>query len=158
MGLIAICGVSFALLTTPFILVGAGVLIVVPGFVLERVRGGTGILGGSISGCLIPMVLLSIWAAIEYLTGIRTLRDTLDFFPALYLVFVVCLTWSSFSSCLLYVIDRRLQGRKRSDWLSMAATDPGIQFLPDEERSGGVPEARTRPVPRVRISKGASEQ
>jgi hypothetical protein len=158
MGLVAICGVSFALLTTPFILFGAGVLIVVPGFVLERVRGGTGILGGSISGCLIPMVLLSMWAAIEYLTGIRTLRETLDFFPALYLIFVVCLTWSSFLSSLLYVIDRRLQGRKRSDWLVMAATDPGIRFLPHEERSGGVSEAMVRPVPRARTSKGASER
>ena len=67
MGLVALCAVGFALPTIWLAFLGAGpLLVVVPGFVIERARGGTGIIGGIVSGCLIPMGLASLWAAVEY--------------------------------------------------------------------------------------------
>jgi hypothetical protein len=157
MALVALCAVGFALLTTSVAPLGAGVLVVAPGFVLDRARGGNGILGGTVSGCLIPMALTSIWAALEYLTGYRTLGQSLDFFPALYLLFVVCLTWSSFASCLLYLLDRRLQGPQRSNRLA-TTDDPGIRFLPDDDRPGRVSQASPGLAGLTRASNGASDR
>src|SRR5262249_45672294 len=114
MGLVALCALGFALRTTPVAPLGAGVLVVVPGFFVERVRGGTGIIGGTMSGCLIPMGIASIWAALEYALGIRSIGQTLDVFPALYLLFVLRLVWSGFASTILYVLVRRLQAHPRS--------------------------------------------
>jgi hypothetical protein len=158
MALVALCAVSFALLTTSAAPLGVGVLIVVPGFVLDRVRGGTGLVGGMVSGCVIPMALMSIWAGIEYLTGFQTLSETLDFLPALYLLFVICLVWSSSTSGLLYLIDGRLQGRQRADHLGTKPDDTGIRFLPDDDRPGGVSFATPKPVAPARASKGASDR
>jgi hypothetical protein len=133
MGLVALCAVGFALLTTPVAPLGAGVLVVVPGFVLERIRGGTGIIGGTASGCFIPTGIASLWAAVEYVFGIRTIRETLNFLPALYLLLVVCLVWSSLLSTALYVADRRLQGTSRTNRLAMRYLGQDIRFLPDDD-------------------------
>ena len=46
-----------------------------------------------------------LWAAIEYVFGGLPIGETLDFLPALYLLFVVCLVWSSLASCVLYLVD-----------------------------------------------------
>jgi hypothetical protein len=134
MGLVALCAVGFALLTTPVAPLGAGVLVVVPGFVLERIKGGTGIIGGTASGCFIPMGIASLWAAVEYASGVRTIRETFDFLPALYLLFVICLVWSSLLSTALYAADRRLQGTSRTKRLAVRDLGQGIQFLPDDDR------------------------
>jgi hypothetical protein len=158
MALVALCAVAFALLTTCAAPLGLGVLVVVPGFVLDRMLGGTGLIGGIVSGCLIPMILMSIWAGIEYLTGFRTLRQTLAFLPALYLLFVICLVWSSFASGLLNLIDRRLQGRQRASRLGARPDDTRIRFLPDDDRPGGVPLATPKPVAPAPDSKGASDR
>jgi uncharacterized PurR-regulated membrane protein YhhQ (DUF165 family) len=52
-GLIAICAVVFALLRTPFGFVIVPFGFVVPGFLIERARGGDGVMGGAISASLI---------------------------------------------------------------------------------------------------------
>jgi hypothetical protein len=147
MGLVALCALGFALLTTPCSLLGAGVLVVVPGFALEQVRGGTGIIGGIVSGCLIPMVAAIAWAGIEFLIGGTTIGETLNFLPALYLLFAACLVWSSLASSLLYVVHRRFQGQPR--WKRPATStgpiDAGIQFLPDDDRPGPVRLVRNAP-------------
>lgn len=49
MGLIAVCAVVFAALATPVAILVAALGIVVPGFVVDRLRGGAGIVGGMIS-------------------------------------------------------------------------------------------------------------
>ena len=140
-------------------LLGAGVLVVVPGFVLERARGGTGIIGGIVSGCLIPMGLASLWAAVEYLFGNRPIRETLDFFPALYLLFVVCLVWSSLASSVLFLVDRRLPGRPRSNRRPYGRrSTPGIRFLPDEDGPGNVPRTRYVPVNRAPAARGGPDR
>ncbi len=145
MGLVALCALGFALLTTSVAPMGAGVLAVLPGFVFERIRGGEGIIGGTISGCLIPMGLASIWAALEYFLGLRSIGETLDFFPALYMLFVLCLVWSGLASTVLYVLDRRLQGPPRAKRPVMETVDRGIRFLPDD-RPGQASEAIRRRV------------
>lgn len=51
--LIAICAVVFALLRTPFGFLVIAFGSVLPGFLIERARGGAGILGGALSACFI---------------------------------------------------------------------------------------------------------
>jgi hypothetical protein len=155
MGLVALCALGFALLTTPVAPLGAGVLVVVPGFFVERVRGGTGIIGGTMSGCLIPMGIASIWAALEYALGIRSIGQTLDFFPALYLLFVLCLVWSGFASTILYVLDRRLQAHPRSKRPVMESVDQGIRFLPDDQPSPASETGSRRIASRLASKRGA---
>ena len=145
MGLVALCGLGFALLTTPCALLGAGVLVVVPGFVLEKVRGGTGIIGGIVSGCLIPMGAATAWAGIEFLMGGMTMGEMLNFLPALYLLFAACLVWSSLASSLLYVVHRRFHGQPRWKQPATGPNDAGIRFLPDDDRPGPVRLARNAP-------------
>jgi hypothetical protein len=167
MGLVALCAVGFALLTTPIAPLGAGVLVVVPGFVLGRIKGGTGIIGGSASGCLIPMGIASLWAAAEYTSGIRSLRETLDFLPALYLLFVICLVWSSLLSTALYVADRRLQGASRTKRLAardlgqgirfLPDDEQGIRFLPDDDRAASIGDSRSEPATSASASSGGAD-
>jgi hypothetical protein len=153
MGLVALCALGFALLTTLAAPLGAGVLVVLPGFVIERARGGVGIIGGTVSGCIIPMVLALALATLEWLFGGSTFPEYLEFFPALYLLFVICLVWSGLASSLLYIVDRRLRKDTRSarrapdsfDAGIRFLSDSGIRFLADDERTGQVPEANTGP-------------
>jgi hypothetical protein len=153
MGLVALCALGFALLTTLAAPLGAGVLVVLPGFVIERAKGGTGIIGGTASGCVIPMVLALALATLEWLFGGCTFPEYLEFFPALYLLFVSCLVWSGLASSLLYIVDRRLRKDPRStrrapdsfDTGIRSLADSGIRFLEDDERTGQVADANTGP-------------
>jgi hypothetical protein len=148
MGLVALCAVSFALLTTPAALLGAGVLVILPGFILGRVRGGTGIVGGMISGCALPVILLLPTAVIELYVRQSTPIEYVNLLPALYMLLVICLVWSALSCSLLYLVDRRLQGPARphatapsvDPGIRFLSNDPeGIRFLPDEDRPCGAP-------------------
>ncbi len=149
MGLVALCALGLALPTIWLAILGAGALFVVPGYVLERGRGGTGIIGGIVSGCLIPMGLAALWAAVEYVFANQPIRETLDFFPALFLLFVVCLVWSSLASFVLFLMNWRWPGRPSLNRRSTEAIDAGIRFLPDEDGPGNVPRTRYVPVNRA---------
>jgi hypothetical protein len=149
MGLVALCAVGFALLTSPVAPLGIGVLVIIPGFVLERARGGTGIIGGMISGCLLPAVVSGPAAVIQlYLTN-SSFSEYLDLLPAFYLLFVICLVWSGLACSLLYVVDRRLRGPSHrrapvpppiDQGIRFLSHDPeGIRFPPDDDRPGGIP-------------------
>jgi hypothetical protein len=131
-GLVALCGVAFALLRTWAAPLGAGVLVVIPGFVMGCARGGTGIIGGMLSGCLIPMGMAASWVAVEYLYGIRTIRESLDLVPALIPILVACLMWSSLFSAFLYFVDRRWLGASHRDRLAARFIGEGIRFLPGD--------------------------
>jgi hypothetical protein len=151
MGLVALCAVGFALLTTSAAPLGVGVLVIIPGFVLGRARGGTGIIGGMISGCVLPVVVSLPAAIIDLYLTESPFMEYLDLLPALYLLTVICLVWSSLACGLLYVADRRLQGPWRPNTPAPAPIDRGVRFLsndpqgirllPDDDRPGGVPEA-----------------
>jgi hypothetical protein len=151
MGLVALCALGTALLKTSLVPLGVGVLVILPGFVLERARGGSGIIGGIISGCALPVVVSFPAAIIQlYLTDSPT-SEYLNLFPALYLLLVICLVWSSVACSLLYVVDRWLQGPGRSNGPARPLIDPGIRFLsndsrgirflPDDDRPRSVSEA-----------------
>lgn len=145
MGLVAVCAVGLALLTTQWALIGFGVLVVIPGFVVGRVKGGSGLIGGIVSGCLIPMAMMTAWEILEHLAGLRTAAQMLDLVPALYLTFVVGLVWSSLASGVFYLLDRQLQGRQRRDRGGIGADDAGICFVPDAGGPGVAPEAPPGP-------------
>lgn len=132
MGLVAISGVGFALMTTDLALLGVGLLVVLPGFVLGRVRGGTGIVGGMISGCALPLIGALAWLAIDFRVRARPSGEALNVLPGLYMIFMVCLIWSGVVSCLLYAVDRRLQGCPVLGPNETGPPDAGIWFLPDE--------------------------
>jgi hypothetical protein len=53
MGLILVCAVVFAALSTPFAIFVVAIGIVVPGFIIDRFRGGAGIVGGMISASIV---------------------------------------------------------------------------------------------------------
>jgi hypothetical protein len=154
MGLVALCAVGFALLTTSVAPLGVGVLVILPGFVLERARGGTGIIGGVISGCVLPAVVTAPAAFIELYITDSSFMEYLDLLPALYLLFAVCLVWSSLACGLLCVADRWLRGPSRRNHpappsidrgIRFLSNDPeGIRFLPDDDRPGGVPRATSQ--------------
>jgi hypothetical protein len=154
MGLVALCAAGFALLTTSVAPLGVGVLVIIPGFVLERARGGTGIIGGMISGCLLPAVVSLPGAVIELYHTKSPSSEYLNLFPALYLLCVICLVWSGLACSLLYVVDRRLQGPSRLNGaapppidrgIRFLSNDPeGIRFLEEDDRLGGVPEATSQ--------------
>ena len=132
MGLVAISGLGFALLTTDLALLGVGLLVVLPGFVLGRVRGRTGIVGGMLSGCALPLLGALVWLAIDFRVRARPSGEAFNVLPALYMIFLVCLVWSGMVSCLLYALDRRLQGRPAVSPNRPGPPDAGIRFLPDE--------------------------
>jgi hypothetical protein len=148
MGLVALFALSFAMLTTSMAPLGVGVLIVLPGFVLERARGGRGIIGGIISGCVLPQVVAMGWVAFDLLLGGLPGREILTILPTFYLIFVISLVWSIAASCFLYVVDRGLQGPRRSKELATGPIDAGIRFLSDDDRpgQGPVPVATAVPV------------
>lgn len=132
MGLVAISGVGFALLTTDLALLGVGLLVVLPGFVLGRARGRTGIVGGIISGCALPLVGTLAWLAMDFRVHASPSDEAFNILPALYMIFMVCLVWSGVVSCLLYALDRRLQGGSVPVPDRPGPPDAGIRFLPDE--------------------------
>ncbi len=132
MGLVALCGLGFALLTTGLAMLGAGLLVVLPGFVLGRVRGGTGIVGGMISGCALPLIAALVWLVIDFRIGTRSATEALNALPAFYMIFVICLGWSGIVSSLMYAVDLQFQGRSALVPDRHGPSDAGIRFLPDE--------------------------
>jgi hypothetical protein len=146
MGLVALFALSFAMLMTSMAPLGVGVLIVVPGFVLGRARGGKGIIGGIISGCVLPQVVAMAWAAFDLLLGGLPGRESLNLLPAFYLIFVISLVWSVAASGLLYVVDRRFLGPPRANPRATGPMDAGIRFLVDDGRPTPDPVATAVPV------------
>jgi hypothetical protein len=140
MGLVALSAVGLALLTaTSFVVLGIGVLVVLPGFVIERAKGGTGIIGGVISGCALPASISFPAALLQLYITDSPFSDYLNLLPALYLLFVLCLVWSGFFSSILYLVDRRLQGQSRASRPAPRLSDAGIRFLPDDDHRKHVP-------------------
>jgi hypothetical protein len=55
--MVALCAVLFALLRTPFAALALAFAAALPGFFIERARGGAGILGAAFSTCIIASLL-----------------------------------------------------------------------------------------------------
>jgi hypothetical protein len=112
--LIAICAVAFALLRTPFAFLVIALALVLPGFLIERARGGEGILGGAISASLIVAFLgvlaLGIAIAVSDRSHPRfnSIGDALlQSATFLFFVSLVAFLLGWLLSCLLYAIVKR---------------------------------------------------
>jgi len=113
--LIAICAVAFALLRTPFGFLVIAIASVLPGFLIERARGGEGILGGAVSASLTVACLSVIAGGITFASRGSTPtfdgpRDAfLSLAAALFLVSLVAFFVGWILSCVLYMIVKRSQ-------------------------------------------------
>ena len=96
------------------------------------------------------------WAAFDLLLGGLKGSEVLNLLPALYLLFVICLVWSSIASSLLYLIDRELKARHAANRFGSTLDDPGIRFLPDDERPDRLAAASPDPITPARASRGGS--
>jgi hypothetical protein len=102
--LIAICAVAFALLRTPFLPLVIGFGLVLPGFLIERARGGSGILGGACSGGLIALGVAIGTAAVSLALRPGLGAAFLEIFGGLFLVSMVAFCVGVVLSSGLYVI------------------------------------------------------
>ena len=138
MWLVAVCAIASALLTTLAAPLVLAIAMIVPGFVIERIRGGTGIIGGTISGCMITTGLVAVFCVLAYYSGNGSFEGLLSTFPSLYLLFVLSLVWSGLASMLLHLSLRALE--RRSSKLN-AIDPPGeaiVWLLPDDSTSTGI--------------------
>src|SRR5579883_3255510 len=102
MGLIIACALFVVLLLSPLGPLAVAIAIILPGFVIERTRGGTGIIGGTVSTILF-VVGFAIAAGVgSIFAGPSTREDFLEWFPTIYLLFVVALLWGGAASMTLY--------------------------------------------------------
>ena len=136
--IIAICGVSFALLRTPFGFLVVLVAMVLPGFFLGRARGGSGVIAGAFSMSALTALLAAIMIlfraahsapSIAALPGILAMAVMLLFFA-----FVMGLAVSG-ALYLVFKLYRHVFPRDR--WVELS---DGIHWLPVPS-SEGVPES-----------------
>jgi hypothetical protein len=93
--LIALCAFCFAVLRTPFAPLIVAIGGVLPGFILSRANGGTGIRGGTLCGCLVFITYgIGTWILDSHPS-----EATLPLFVFLLLAGAI---WGAFVSILLY--------------------------------------------------------
>jgi hypothetical protein len=119
--LVALCAAGFALLRSMVAPLGVVLLAIVPGFVIERIRGGPGVIGGTISGSLIPPGIAAYFFARAYQDGSRPVAKMVSDVPILGVLFVICLVCSISASTAFYVIDQGLRGSRHD---GPSATSP----------------------------------
>jgi hypothetical protein len=103
--LVAVCAVAFALLRTPtgaFLLVLIGP--VLPGFIIDRVRGGRGFVGGMLSAAITSAGYWLVCYLYAYF--FHDLADMLEPAPLPFLMFllIMSLIWGIFVSILLTIV------------------------------------------------------
>jgi hypothetical protein len=121
-GLILVCAFTVALLWTPAATLIKAILIVVPGFVLDRLRGRSGIVGGVVSSSILGV----IWGIAGLIvSGEGSFIDFVSAAPALYFIFVASLLWGGLASLTLYWVVKsyREHGRRMSE-----AGHPKLQY------------------------------
>jgi hypothetical protein len=104
--LIAACAILFSLVRTPAELFAMIVSIglVLPGFVIDRARGGTGVMGGALSCCLLVHVLaIGLYLSLIGLPQSGGVSD-LEFLIILSAMMVLPLSWGAAVSIVLYYI------------------------------------------------------
>ena len=105
---IAVCAVLLAVLRTPFAFVAFAIAAVLPGFLLERARGGSGILGGTLSSCLIAVSLLPVFFLV--LVVFNPLEHALImFFQVLLFVMINSLVCGAICSGVLWLLARPVE-------------------------------------------------
>ena len=122
MGLILACALTVSLLFTPGAPLIVAILIVIPGFLIDRSRGGTGIIGGTISSSILAV---SLGIAYVSFSGEGSFGDFLAACPALYFIFYISLMWGGVASMTLYWVIKTC-GERRAK--SPAMRHSRIQF------------------------------
>ena len=139
--IIAVCGVSFALLRTPFGFLVVLVAMVLPGFFIGRARGGSGVIAGafSMSG------LTALLAAILILFGEAHSAPSIEALPAIFAMAVMLLFFAfvmglAVSGALYLVFRLYRHVFPRDRWVELS---DGIHWLPATS-SDGSPESPRR--------------
>jgi hypothetical protein len=112
LGLIVICAVAFASLRTPFGFVVVAFAFVAPGFLIERSRGGDGVIGGGVSASLIAGGLVMAGSALALAVGpphARTLSNASMIFVGSIAVSIIAFVLGMVLSTLLHAIFKVLQ-------------------------------------------------
>ncbi len=112
--LVFLCAVGFALLRTMVAPLGVVLLAIVPGFVIERIRGGPGVIGGTITGSLIPPGIATYLLAQAYRTGLRPIVKMVSDVPILGVLFDVGMVCSVSASTEFHVKDESPRGNRRN--------------------------------------------
>jgi hypothetical protein len=109
-GLVAICAFFAALLFTPGAPLVGAVAVVLPGFLIERRRGGSGIAGGTISSG----ILTAIWGFVDaYTRGRGSFLEMIEACPFVYLLFVLSLFWGALAATTLHFTINAFGERRR---------------------------------------------
>ncbi len=134
--LIAVCGVSFALLRTPFGFIVVYVGAALPGFLIGRARGGSGIIAGAISESAVLGLLtvgLIVYDSPRIYSGEQALAAT---FGLTILVAGFAFVFGLLVSAALFVVFQlaKLLIRERRPDKSSHAEE--IRWLDQDERLG----------------------
>jgi hypothetical protein len=132
---IAICGVSFALLRTPALPVVVAIAMVLPGFLIGRARGGSGIIAGALSMSGITMSVGAVLALLAITFRSRPADSIVGMFSygllMLYFSFVLGLLVSGILY-LVFEIPRRAFARDEP------VSSDGIRWLSTTDLRSGV--------------------
>jgi hypothetical protein len=120
--LIIVCAVAVSLLFTPGAPLVVAIAIVIPGFLIHRVMGRTGIIGGTMSSSILAVILGVLHV---YSSANGSFGDVLAAFPALYFIFVISLMWGGVASMTLYWVIKACRERRSR---SPAMGNSRIQF------------------------------
>jgi hypothetical protein len=120
--LIIVCAVAVSLLFTPGAPLVVAIAIVIPGFLIDRMMGRTGIIGGTMSSSILAVILGGLHV---YSSADGSFGDVLAAFPALYFIFVVSLRWGGVASMTLYWVIKACRERRSR---SPAMGNSRIQF------------------------------
>lgn len=104
LALVAVCAVLLTLLRTPLGLVILAFMIALPGFLLERSRGGAGILGGALSSGLIAGAIWTVCTPYFFAYATSVGDAVYQFFHMLYFVVVAAFVCGGIWSAVLWVI------------------------------------------------------
>ena len=135
--LIAVCGVSFALLRTPFGFVVAYVGAALPGFLIGRARGGSGVIAGAVSESVVIGFLtvgLILYDSARIYSGEQAVAAT---FGLTILVAGFAFVFGLLASAVLFVIFQlaRLLVRQRQPVRSRHIEE--IRWLDQDKRHAG---------------------
>jgi hypothetical protein len=118
-GLILAGALAVALLATPLAPLVVALGIILPGFLIERNRGGTGIVGGTASSAILAVSAALLLGLVSYLFGGSTFEQLLGSLPAIYLLLVVSLLWGGVASGTLYFVVKACREPRQAPALSL---------------------------------------
>jgi hypothetical protein len=133
---VAVCAVCFALLRTPggVLILYAGVIL--PGFMIERARGGPGILGGALSAATITASLVVLASLrVMMLRPSSPFEGISNFLVATLVASVFTFFVGFLLSCMLWVLLEMAKHRFQPQRQDRPSYFDEIRWLPPDEGS-----------------------